>query len=264
MNVELPTLGSELVCVGLGPFDLIEFLGTGRFAETYRVMRGGDEYALKVCHFLPRMPQQLWERELEALRRVRHPNVMGFRRAGHFQAGGKVHPYMECEYIKGGDAKQRIAAGSRPEDQTTLRAFFAGLLRGVAELHDLGILHRDIRPANVALRGGDWRSPVLLDFGLAQALLVSAAQQRLTVADRRRDLVAVAEVVYEAGTGWPPSPDCAGSRWMAAHRRRGPLRDPREISAFFADDVAELILRVLSGGRLRLGADEALRLLGAT
>ena len=263
MMDELPTLGPELVAAGLGPFDLIEFLGSGRFGETYRVVRDHDECALKVCHFLPVIPQQLWERELEALRRVCHPNVMGFRSAGHLRTQARVYPYMECEYVDGGDVKGRMAAGTRPESRFDLRAFFAGLLRGVAELHDLGILHQDIRAANVALRGGQWQSPVLLDFGLAQAFVASAAQQRLPLAARRRDLVAVAELVYEVGTGVPPGPSSAATAKLAIRLRRRPARDPRELSPLFADDVADLLLRLLSGRRLRLGADEALRELSA-
>ncbi len=259
MESELPTLGVELVGDGLGPFDDIEFIGSGRFAETYRVVRDDDEYVLKVCHFIPRIPQELWEHELEALRRVRHPNVMAFRAAGHLRAQGKTYPFMECEYIDGRDVRGMIAAGLRPEDPSALREFFAGLLRGVAELHDLGILHRDIRPANVALRGGHWQKPVLLDFGLAQTYVVSAAQQRLSLGERRRDLVALAEVVYEVGAGRPPVHEPRAARTLATRVRRRALVDPRRLSPLFADDVAEVVVRLLSRGQSRSGADEALR-----
>lgn len=258
MDEELPTLGVELVGRGLGPFDVIEFIGAGRFAETYHVVRHGDEYVLKVCHFIPRMPQELWESELESLRRVDHPNVMGFRSAGHLEAQGRTYPFLECEYIDGRDVQRRIAAGRRPGSPAELRAFFAGLLRGVAELHDLNILHRDIRPENVALRGGDWCRPVLLDFGLAHPFVASAAQQRLPLSERRRDLTAVAEVVYEVGTGISPGGTRRSVLTRPGRLRRQPPTDPRDLSPLFADDVAELVVRLLTRGR-RLGAEEALR-----
>jgi serine/threonine protein kinase len=247
VHVELPTLGVELVDRGLGPFEVIEFIGAGRFAETYRVVRAGDEYVLKICHFIPRIPQELWESELESLRRVDHPNIMGFRTASHFEAEGRMYPFLEGEYIDGGDVKRRLADGWPPGDSEELRAFFAGLLRGVAELHDLNILHRDIRPENVALRGGDWRDPVLLDFGLAHPFVASAAQQRLPLAERRRDLAAVAEVVYEVGTGIP-----CGLRRSALTRpgrlRQQPPPDPSDLSSLFTTDVAELVVRLLTRG----------------
>ena len=170
MDAELPYLGPELIAEGLGRFDVLELIGTGRFGETYRAVRSGDEFALKVCHFLPVMPDYLWEREVASLRRVSHSNVMAFRGTGRMQVRGRSYPYIECEYVEGGDVARRIDTGERPQTTSDLRGLLAGLLRGVRELHDLAILHRDIRPSNVVLRGGDWQRPVLLDFGLAQAV----------------------------------------------------------------------------------------------
>ena len=265
MDVQLPFVGPELITAVLGPFERLELLGVGRFGETYCAARGKDEFALKVCHFLPVMPAYLWEREVTALRRVSHPNIVAFRRAGSMQALGRAYPYMECEYVEGGGLDARQSAGLRPETPTELRGFLVGLLRGVAELHDLGILHRDIKPANVALRGHEWNRPVLLDFGLAQAFTHSAAHQRLSLASRRPDLKAVAAVVYEAGTGRDPldPPHYRQAAASAGLRRRGdPLLDPRDLSPAFSDDVAKLLLSLLSSRHLRLGADDALRELG--
>jgi serine/threonine protein kinase len=263
VDAELPSLGAELVAAGWGPFDQLEFLGAGRFGETYRAERGGVEFALKICHFLPVMPEELWRREVSAQQRVLHPNIVRFRQAGRVRAGGRVYPYMECEYVAGGDVAGLIAAGRRPDAPAELRALFVGMLRGVNELHALGILHRDIRPSNVALRGGEWGAPVLLDFGLAQPLCHSAAHQRLSLSSRRPDLAGVAAVVYEAGTGRRPGePDTPVAGASITNGRKRAVIDPRELSALFDDDVAELVVRLLSR-RHRLGADDALRALGA-
>ncbi len=264
MDVEAPVLGPELVAAALAGCEVHEFLGVGRFGETYRVVRGGDELALKVCHFVPRMPQSLWERELTALQRVDHPNIMRLYRAGHLELAGRTCPYMECEYIPGGDLGQRIATGALPRSREELRALLVGLLWGVKELHDLGVLHRDVRPPNVVPRGGDWGRPVLLDFGVAQTMYISPAQQRLSLASRRQDLRDVAALIYEVGTGipaLPPDRRPGGDRWQDRLRRRVP-RDPRHCSELFDDDVALLVHRLLAGKERRLGADEALRRLG--
>jgi serine/threonine protein kinase len=252
-----------VVDAALGDCDLIELLGTGRFGETFRVIKGGEEYAVKLCHFLPVMPDHLWERELGALQRVAHPNVVGFRAAGVLDHGGKRYPYMECEYVPGGDLQQRIEAGIRP-DAAALRALIVGLLRGVRELHDLGIVHRDIRPRNIALRDGDWAQPVLLDFGLATAFHLSPAHQRLPLSTRRTDVAAVAAVVYETATGQDPAADRhASRRRLSLTRRAQRSAASLESTASPLDgDVGELVRRLLSRRGRRLGADDALRALG--
>jgi serine/threonine protein kinase len=244
----------------LGEFDLLELLGAGTFGETYHAIKAGDEYALKVCHFLPVMPDSLWEREIRALRRVSHANVVRFRTAGVIHSPARRYPYMECEYIAGGDIGRLIEAGVRPRGEE-LRALLVGLLRGIRELHDLGILHRDIKPGNVALRGGDPAQPVLLDFGLAKVFHVSPAHQRLPLSARRSDVTAVAAVVYEAATGDDARHAFARRSRLRPSKERGVPYDPSAAPAL-ADDVGDLVHRLLAGKGRRMGADDALRYLG--
>jgi len=273
---ETPILGPDLVAEGLGAFDELEFLGRGEFGETYRAVRGDDEYALKVIH-RPDMPEYLWEREIEALKRVDHPNVVGFRNSGRLEARSESYPYLECEYIAGGSVKQRIDDQSAPSTSADVRAFLTGLLAGVAEIQDLGILHRDIKPANVALRDGQWGYPVLLDFGLSRVIDMSShtayparigtvaymapEQLRLQPARRRSDLFAVGVVVYQAATGEHPflRPDISTAQTLHDRIRDSRPTDPREL-ADVPDDVAAVVVRLLSyRGHERLGVEEALR-----
>jgi eukaryotic-like serine/threonine-protein kinase len=83
--------------------------------------------------------------------------------------GGKDFPALVFEYVPGGDLQQAIDSSRIPEpDQAS--ALLAGLLTGVRDLHRAdGTVHRDVKPANVALRDGAWDQPVLLDLGLARA-----------------------------------------------------------------------------------------------
>jgi serine/threonine protein kinase len=272
-----PVLGPERVSDGLGAFDELEFLGRGEFGETYRAVRGGDEYALKVI-FRPDMPQHLLEREVESLRRVDHPNVVGFRASGEFEVGGETYPYIECEYISGGSLKARIDGTERPDTEEDVMALLTGLLAGVAEIHDLGILHRDIKPANVALRDDDWGRPVLLDFGLARVLDMSShtdyparigtvaymapEQLRGQPARRRSDLFSVSAVVYEATTGTHPflRPDVSSVQSLHDRIREAPSQNPRDLNPAVSEQVATVLLRLLSfRGHERLGVSDAFR-----
>jgi serine/threonine protein kinase len=275
-------IDQQILTDGLGAFDEVEELGHGTFGTTFRVVRGDDEYAVKVIH-LEGLPPYLWDREIRALQAAEHPNVVAFRTSGNFTVNHRDYPYLECEYIDGRSARDNLDAGSRPDTGDKLRELLTGLLAGVAEIHDLGIIHRDIKPANIALRGGDWGSPVLLDFGLAKVLDMSShtalgqrvgttaymapEQLRGRPARRRSDLFAVALVVYEAGTGRHPYLTPTTSTVQSLHDaiEAGPPTDPRELADFWPNEVADVVLRLLSyAAHARLGITQALRDLEGT
>ncbi len=269
-------LTPELIAEGLGAFDVLERLGNGTYGTTFRAVRGDDEYALKVIH-LPDSPEYLWEREVTSLKAVDHPNVMGLRRAGDFEAAGKRYRFLECEFIDGGTVRDALVAGSFPGTADDLRAFLSGLLAGVSEIHDLGIIHRDIKPANVALRGGEWGRPVLLDFGLARVLgmsthtvypglrgtvgYMSPEQLRGERARTRSDLFSVGVVVFEAGTGQHPFATKPGMSVQSLHDKiaEGPPTIPKAARARWSRDITDVTVRLLShNGHERLDGARAL------
>lgn len=274
----MPTVDDNLISEGLGAFDEIEELGKGSFGTTFRVRRGDDEYAVKVIH-ADEMPLFLWDREIGALSRVEHPNVVALRDSGFFEVDGHNYPYLTCEYIDGGSVERNLKTGRLPEDGDKLREMLTGLLVGVAEIQDLGIIHRDIKPANVALRDCDWGKPVLLDFGLAKVLdmsshtvmgarigtptYMSPEEMRGKPARRRSDLFSLGVTVYEAGTGIHPFMDPAVNTLQSLHDRiRQPTtpQDPRDLAEIWPDDVTEVVLRLLSyTAHERLGITRALR-----
>lgn len=278
---EGPVLGEATIVQALGPFQEIEFLGAGSFGETYRVRRSGEEYAIKAIHNAA-SPAHLWERELESLRRISSPHVVAFRGSGTFKNMALDVPYLECEYIAGGSIKSQIDAAEAPPSAAATRALLTGLLRAIEAAHAEDILHRDIKPANAALRNGDWASPVLLDFGLAKvfdmsshtiypahpgtAMYMAPEQLRQQPARMRSDLFAVGALVYEAGTGQHPFYEPSMHTMLDLERRvqTGPPTDPRQLSAVFDDDVAEVVLRVLThAAHRRLSVGQALQDIGA-
>lgn len=271
-------LPPEIVSEGLGAFDVLEELGHGTFGTTFKVARGDDTYAIKVIH-LENMPAHLWEREVTSLNKVEHPNVVAFRRAASFVVEGREYPYLECEFIDGGNVKENLATGRHPADADELRAMLSGLLVGAAEIHDLGIIHRDIKPANVALRDSDWGSPVLLDFGLAKVAELSSHTQfgefrgttayaspeqlRGEQARTRSDLFSIAVVVYEAGTGSHPFLDDDITTLQGLHDTilAGEVTDPRDlVTDRWPEDVAKVVMRSLSyPAHQRLSVQRALQ-----
>ena len=260
----------------LGAVDEIELLGRGTYGTTFRVLAYTDAYAMKVIH-LPGMPDCMWERELEVMKRVDHPNLLTLRSSGIVDIKGNPLPYWTSDYIEGGNIRSRIEQGDRPASSEELKGLLTGLLAGVGELHDLGGLHRDIKPENIALRGSDWGRPVLLAFGLARwmamsthtvypafmgtARYMSPEQLRLRPARTRSDLFAIGVTVYEAGTGTHPF---APATPLTAQDLQNLIlttapRPPDQMNPAFVEPISKVVLRLMSfRAHERLGVQDAL------
>src|SRR5579859_6397139 len=100
--------------------------------------------------------------EAQAIARLRHPNILDVYDFGEYQGT----PYMVVEYVSGGSLADRLAKGIQ-EQQTAIN-FLRGIGAGLDYAHSNGVVHRDVKPANVLLTASD--VPVLADFGLAKLM----------------------------------------------------------------------------------------------
>jgi serine/threonine protein kinase len=158
------TGGGETV----GPYEIDRLLGKGGMGAVYlaRHRDGGPPVALKVM--LPKMVvdeavQEIFVREIEVTRALRHPNVVALLDFG--QDAGRF--YFALEYCGGGSVEAlRVRLGGRVPLPTLLR-IAVDALEGLAAAHECGFVHRDIKPDNVLLdQNGTAR---LADFGLAKS-----------------------------------------------------------------------------------------------
>ncbi|MEV4460742.1 serine/threonine-protein kinase, partial [Microbispora sp. NPDC049633] len=150
----------------VGPYALQERLGRGGMGEVYlAVGRRGDSVAVKMLRDPiendPDARLRL-EREVRALRRVESPYVAQVLDAD--LTGDR--PYLVMEYIEGENLLDAVRRRG-PLQESRLIMLAQGLAAALAIIHAAGVVHRDVKPANVLL-GED--GPVLIDFGIAQVL----------------------------------------------------------------------------------------------
>jgi len=108
-----------------------------------------------------------FEREVRLMQNVVHRNVVRCTDTGIDEQGV---PYLVTEYVPDGSLEDavQLGGGRLPKDEAVRIA--CGVLDGVEYLHARGIIHRDVKPANILLRGrGHARTPKLTDFGIAKS-----------------------------------------------------------------------------------------------
>jgi DNA-binding response OmpR family regulator len=125
--------------------------------------RAGDMVVLKVLREAPESDPQLqfarFLQEYELISKIRHPNVVRIYDLGI----ADDHAYIAMEYFPLGDLRGHIASSLRPTEALSFLAQMAGALEVV---HEVGVLHRDLKPGNIMMRADS--SIALIDFGLAK------------------------------------------------------------------------------------------------
>lgn len=157
-------------------FELISPLGAGGMGTVWRArdIALHRDVALKevrppdpaTAAAQPGLAVQLRERavrEARALARLAHPHVVTIHHIVEPADGVDGHPWIVMELVKGGSLHDRLAEGPMPVAEVLRLGL--DVLSALRAAHAEGVLHRDVKPANVLLRpdGG----AVLTDFGIA-------------------------------------------------------------------------------------------------
>jgi len=157
-----------------------------------------------------------FEREARAEAKITHPNVVSVHDVGETDDG---RPFIVMDYVEGGSLQSIIAReGALTSERVALVG--CGIARALAAAHAIGIVHRDVKPANVIVDAYD--TAHLMDFGLARDLYepdagmtvagaivgtpfyIAPEQVRFNAVSPAADLYALGCVMYHALTGEPP------------------------------------------------------------
>jgi class 3 adenylate cyclase/predicted Ser/Thr protein kinase len=139
-------------------------IGEGGMSNVFLAERESDgtPVALKILNARPSDDKQLLQRfiqEAALISDIEHTNVVKIYDKGFTDD----YAYIAMEYFTGGSLKDVIAGGLTPRQALSLLAQATAAL---AEIHRLGIVHRDVKPANMMLRADG--TMVLADFGIAK------------------------------------------------------------------------------------------------
>jgi serine/threonine-protein kinase len=108
-----------------------------------------------------------FNREVEAIQRIQHPNIVRVIECGQTAAG---QPYYVMELLEGSNLRRLLQQHGRFSPAEALE-FFAPVCDAVAAVHDAGFVHRDIKASNVHVTNAAGQLSVkLLDFGIAKAV----------------------------------------------------------------------------------------------
>jgi serine/threonine-protein kinase len=202
----------------IGKYEILGLLGKGGMGVVYRALDPllEREVALKIM--LPQVAEdpeqkQRFEREARAVARLNHRNVVMVFDLGYHTDGA---PYIVMELMKGDD----LFHLSRREPALRLEqkvAIVLQVLDGLGQAHKFGIVHRDVKPANVFVT--DEGTAKIMDFGIARLSSAGATGTGLVVGtasymspeqvqgqpvDGRSDLFSVGSMLCELLSGHRP------------------------------------------------------------
>jgi signal transduction histidine kinase len=199
----------------------------------------------------------------DAERRVRHEAAM-LERLGGVAGVAQLEqaPRYPGSAVLADAGGASLAGMTRPRPAGELAGLGLGLARAVAGMHERGVIHRDITPANIVV--ADDGIPCLVDFALASSfaeirpefthhaeitgtlayLAPEATGRTGRPVDQRADLYALGAVLYELATGEPPFGAGDPLRLLHDHLARVPV-PPAEVNPAVPAALSEVIMHLL-------------------
>jgi eukaryotic-like serine/threonine-protein kinase len=245
-------------------YELGETLGYGGMSEVHlgRDVRLDRDVAVKVLRAdLARDPQfqHRFRREAQNAAALNHPAIVAVYDTGETVSDYGPLPYIVMEYVEGRTLRD-IVKTEGPMDEQRAMETMADICAALDFSHRNGIIHRDVKPANVMINNAG--AVKVMDFGIARALAdgqgvtqtaavvgtaqyLSPEQARGELVDARSDVYAAGCVLYELITGEPPFTGDSPVAVAYQHVREDPIPPSRQ-NADVSAALDAVVLKAMS------------------
>jgi serine/threonine protein kinase len=237
-------------------------VGRGGFAEVYEVWDTNLERRLAVKVLDPSIawtPGTLdrFRHEARTVARLTHPAILPI----HFVGDAEGIAYYVMPFVEGESVRDLLdRRGSLNAEETANVA--TPVLQALAHAHEIGLIHRDIKPDNVMIEESTGRT-LLVDFGIAKALdsekasqmtqtglavgtphFMSPEQAMADKLDGRSDLYSFGAMLFEMVTGEKPF-DGDTAQGIIAQHLADPVREPSEVNPTVPDWLSDVVVRLM-------------------
>jgi serine/threonine-protein kinase len=264
-----------------GNYVINGFAGKGATSYVYeaRPRDTFEKVAIKVLHphlLADPTKRRKFYREARIMMRMRHKNVVRFKQILEIDG----HLAYVMEFIEGQTLEEWLETEAKQADQMELACLFTDILRGLTHAHRHGVVHRDMKPANILITSQQGRYVAkIIDFGLARfADQPLSQQERAKIAGtaayispeevsdpdsvcHSSDLYSLGVMLYEAACGKRPFDGATPRELLEAHAHTAPVR-PSEVNPAISPEFEQVIMRTLSK-RPETRFDSAPEMIGA-
>ncbi len=203
----------------IGTYEIVGILGRGGMGAVFKGFDRALNRFVAIKILLPHLAasgaaRQRFAREAQAAAAVVDDHVMAIHCVDTWQE----MPYFVMTYSRGVSLQKRLSEAGQLDLREILRIGMQAA-KGLAAAHAQGLVHRDVKPANIFLDEGVERVQIM-DFGLARAVddasltrsgvlagtpqYMSPEQARAEAVDSQSDLFSLGSVLYAMCTGHPP------------------------------------------------------------
>jgi hypothetical protein len=238
-------------------------LGRGGMGVLYLALEPGLERRVALKLIAPEAPAdgvfaRRFAEESKVAASIEHPNVVPIYAAGE-EAGV---PFIAMRYVAGADLAKRLSREGRLEPAVAVE-LIAQVGDGLDAIHTAGLIHRDVKPANVLLSGGEGAEHAYItDFGVARNVSTQAGltqtgrfvgtldyvapeQASGKAVDARADVYALGCLLFKLLTGEVPFPRDDDAARLFAH-----LRDLPPAPSLWVPEVSpaldDVVIRAMS------------------
>lgn len=246
-------------------YKILALIGEGGAGQVFRARDEQEEreIALKTLLDLEDVHMARFKQEAEILQTLNHPNIPRIYRC----EATKNYAYIAMELVEG-ISLATLHKDNYPLTLQTVKTVIRQTALALAHAHERGIVHRDVKPANIIVITDSGNDRIkLVDFGIARAdysskpegrrisltgdifgtpYYMSPEQIEAKAVDQRADIYSLGCVFYELLTGSPPFVGSSPFETAAFHLNENPLRlKEASLGETFPEDLERLVLKML-------------------